>query len=385
MTKINNLESRRTILPVIAVLVGLAGVAALALTQAATFVIQSEAETGSVAGAAAVVDADGASSGRAVHFGSGPAVSQIYLGAAIEPGQLDNASFSGALKRYKFDSLTAENVMKFGRLEPNRNQFDWATSDKVVNFAQANGMRVRGHTLAWHVEVPGWVGGLSSADAESALRNHITQIMQRYRGKVVSWDVVNEALNDDGSVRNSVWSQKLGNDWIAKAFQMARQADSTAKLCYNDFSAESRDLDGNGGTGRAAKSDAVYNMVKDFKQRGVPIDCVGFQTHSAGQYPGTETALRENMTRLKDAGVTVEITELDVINIGDETAKANRYAVIGRACKAAGNCTGVTTWGLYDGHTWRGSSAGPLTLDTNFNAKPSYFALTSAIGHPAGN
>ncbi len=121
-------------------------------------------------------------------------------------------------------------------------------------------------------------------------------------------------------------------------------------------------------------------MVKDFKARGVPIDGVGFQTHSAGLYPGTETALRENMQRLKALGVNVEITELDTINIGDETGKANRYAAIGRACKSAGNCTGVTTWGLYDGHTWRGSAAAPLMLDTSFKAKPSYFSMTQALG-----
>jgi endo-1,4-beta-xylanase len=360
---------------------GIAGFLALHYSKAAVFSAAQEAESGAKTGNYADKTDPGASGGKGVVFGAAtPVAPPIYLGAALEPNQLDDPAFTGALKKYKFDSLTPENAMKFGPLEPNRGQFNWTGADKIVNYAQANGMRVRGHNLVWYVEVPGWVSGLSNADASAALENHIKTVVGRYKGKIAEWDVVNEALNDDGTLRDSVWKTKLGNDYIAQAFTWAHEADPAAKLYYNEYSAESRDLDGNGTTGRAAKSDAVLAMVKDFKSRGIPIDGVGLQTHSAGLYPGTGTDIKENIQRLAAAGVKSEITELDTINIGDETAKANRYGDIGKGCYDSGACTGVTTWGLYDGHTWLGTAAAPLMLDTNFNAKPSYTALTKAIG-----
>lgn len=300
----------------------------------------------------------------------------IYLGAAVEPGQLDDAKFVAALKKYKFDSLTPENAMKFGPIEPDQGKFNWAGADKIVNFAKANGMRVRGHTLNWYIEIPGWVNGLSNEQAKAAMKNHIQQVMGRYKGKIAEWDVVNEAFNDDGSLRDDAWKQKLGNDYIAMCFQWAHEADPSAKLFYNDYSMESFDA-ANGG--KAAKAQAVLDMVKDFKARGIPIDGVGFQTHSSGEYPGTGPAIKAMMQKLGQLGVQVEVTELDVKDHGDEASKAKRYGDIGAACAQAGNCTGVTTWGLYDGHTWL-PGQDPLMLDGAFNAKPSYAALTKAIG-----
>ncbi len=301
-----------------------------------------------------------------------PSTGTVRLGAAIEPDQLDNATFTNTLKTYKFDSLTPENAMKFGPLEPTQGQFNWDGADKIVNYAQANNMRVRGHTLVWHIEVPGWVDGLSNAEAETALKNHIQTVVTRYKGKVAQWDVVNEAFNDDGSLRDTVWKQKLGDDYIAKAFQWAHEADPNAELFYNDYGTEGiADRGGN----KKAKSDAVYNMVKDFKARGIPINGVGLQTHSAGDYPGTGTEIGANIKRLTEAGVKAEITELDVINIDDQ---AGRYAELGTACKQNG-CTGITTWGLYDGHTWL-SGQNPLMFDSNFQPKPAYTSLINTLG-----
>jgi endo-1,4-beta-xylanase len=301
---------------------------------------------------------------------------KIALGAAIEPGQLDDAAFVDALKKYKFDSLTPENAMKFGPIEPQRGQFNWAGADKIVNFAQANGMRVRGHTLNWYIEIPGWVNGLSNEEAKAALKNHIQTVVGRYKGKIAQWDVVNEAFNDDGTLRNDAWKQKVGDDYIALCFQWAHEADPAAKLFYNDYGMESFDT-ANGA--KSAKAQAVLDLVKDFKKRGIPIDGVGFQTHSSGEYPGTGPAIKDMMTKLGALGVKVEVTELDVKEHGDEAGKAQRYAAVGTACAQAGNCTGVTTWGLYDGHTWLPGSD-PLMLDKNYKAKPSYTALTKAIG-----
>lgn len=296
----------------------------------------------------------------------------IYLGAAVEPDQLDDQAFSDALKKYKFNSLVAENVMKFDRLEPSRGQFTWDGADKIVNYAQANGMRVRGHALVWgRNNVPGWFTSLSNAEAEAAVENHIKTIVGRYKGKIAQWDVVNEAYNDDGSLDGGAFKEKLGDDFIEKSFKWAHEADPNAVLFYNDYSAESI---GDDSGSKKAKSDAIFELAKKLKAQGLPVG-VGLQTHVQGPYPGSEQTIGANIKRLKDAGIAVEITELDVIDADDQAA---RYAELGRACKNNG-CTGVTTWGLYDGHSWRAGQA-PLLLDESFNAKPAYNALLEAIG-----
>lgn len=295
----------------------------------------------------------------------------IYLGAAIEPDQLDDAAFADALKKYKFNSLVAENVMKFDRLEPSKGQFTWGDADKIVNFAQENNMRVRGHALVWgRNNVPGWFTSLSNAEAEAAVENHIKTIVGRYKGKIAQWDVVNEAYNDDGSLDGGAFKEKLGDDFILKAFKWAHEADPNAVLFYNDYSAESI---GDDSGSKKAKSDAIFELAKKLKAEGLPVG-VGLQTHVQGPYPGNEQTIGANIKRLKDAGIAVEITELDVIDADDQAA---RYAELGRACKNNG-CTGVTTWGLYDGHSWRSGQA-PLLLDESFNAKPAYNALIEAI------
>jgi len=301
-----------------------------------------------------------------------PPPAGILFGAAVEPDYLDDDKYAQTLIDYKFDSLSPENAMKFAPLEGSRGQFNFGPADKIVNFAQEHNMRMRGHTLVWHIEVPGWVDGLSNAEAASALENHIKQVVGHYKGKVKQWDVVNEALEDDGSLRDTVWKQKLGDSYIEQAFKWAREADPNAQLCYNDFGMESAGTMSDGNN-LAPKSDAVLAMVKDFKARGIPIDCVGLQTHSFGDYPGRGADLLANMKRLGEAGVKVEITELD------SELGADRYAEIGKACKDSGYCTGMTTWGLQDSTSYRNDN--PLLFDSNLNPKPAYAALMDAIGH----
>lgn len=359
----------------------------LIATYAAGASYGSEPELATLSDPSMSISDPAASGGKAIQFkaaATGPdptAPSTILLGAAVEPNQLDDPAFTAALTQYKFDSLTAENAMKFGQIEPNRGQFNWEGADKIVNYAVANNMRVRGHTLVWHRDVPGWVNDLSSAEAATVLENHIKQVVTRYKGKIAQWDVVNEALDEDGSLRDTVWLQKLGEGYIAQAFRWANEADPTAELYYNEYGTESTDLDGDGSYSRAAKANAQYELMRNLLNEGVPIKGVGLQTHSAGYYPGRGADILTEMKRLGDLGLEIEITELDVINLGD-AEKVERYAELGRTCKDSGVCTGVTTWGLYDGHTWRGTEAAPLLLDTNFNAKPSYDALMTALGRP---
>ncbi len=325
-----------------------------------------------------------ASQSKAIQFGAAattpppttpPTTSgKLFLGVAIEPQQVDDANITAMLKQYKVTSLTAENAMKFMAIEPTQGQFNWADSDKIVNYAVANGMRVRGHNFVWYIEAPQWINSLTNDEVAAALKNHITQMMTRYKGKVQQWDVVNEAFNDDGTLRDIPWRQKLGDDYVAKAFQWAHEADPTAELYYNDYGVESSDT-ANGIV--TAKADAVYNMVKDFKARGIPIDGVGLQTHSSGLYPGTGVAIEANIKRLATLGVKTEITELDVRNNTDPVA---RYAEVGKACKDSGTCTGVTTWGVYDGEYYPSDGSNPLIFDTNFQPKPAYTSLTQAMG-----
>uniref|UniRef100_UPI000527B3F5 endo-1,4-beta-xylanase n=1 Tax=Streptomyces sp. NRRL F-525 TaxID=1463861 RepID=UPI000527B3F5 len=189
----------------------------------------------------------------------------------------------------------------------------------VYNWAVQNGKQVRGHTLAWHSQQPGWMQNLSGSALRQAMIDHINGVMAHYKGKIVQWDVVNEAFADGSSgARRDSNLQRSGNDWIEVAFRTARAADPSAKLCYNDYNTD----------GVNAKSNAVYNLVRDFKSRGVPIDCVGFQSHFNSASP-VPSDYRANLQRFADLGVDVQITELDIEGSG--TAQANSYSNVVRA------------------------------------------------------
>ncbi|MBD0423301.1 endo-1,4-beta-xylanase [Streptomyces sp. TRM S81-3] len=300
-------------------------------------------------------------------LGSAATAKGRYFGTAVAAGHLGESAYATTLNR-EFTSATPENEMKWDATEPNRNTFTFGAADQVVNHALGQGMTVRGHTLVWHSQLPSWVGGLGTADLRTAMNNHITRVMQHYKGKIHSWDVVNEAFQDGGSGarRSSPFQDKLGNGFIEEAFRTARAADPAAKLCYNDYNTD----------GVNAKSNAVYAMVKDFKSRGVPIDCVGFQSHfnSASPVPSDYQA---NLQRFADLGVDVQITELDIEGSG--TSQANSYANVVRACLAVSRCTGITVWGVTDKYSWR-SSGTPLLFDSNYNKKPAYDAVLSALG-----
>ncbi|MEV5430984.1 endo-1,4-beta-xylanase [Streptomyces sp. NPDC052701] len=304
-------------------------------------------------------------------LGSAAAGKGRYFGTAVAANHLGEAPYVSALNT-EFTSVTPENEMKWDAVERTRGTFTYGSADQIVNHALGRGMKVRGHTLVWHSQLPSWVAGLGTADLRSAMNNHITQVMQHWKGKIHSWDVVNEAFQDGGSGarRSSPFQDKLGNGFIEEAFRTARAADPAAKLCYNDYNTD----------GVNAKSNAVYNMVKDFKSRGVPIDCVGFQSHfnSASPVPSDYQA---NLQRFADLGVDVQITELDIEGSG--TAQANSYANVVRACLAVSRCTGITVWGITDKYSWRASGT-PLLLDSNYNKKPAYDAVLTALGGSPG-
>ena len=215
--------------------------------------------------AAVLVTAPGADAAAST-LGAAAAQSGRYFGTAIAAGRLGDSAYTTIAAR-EFTMVTPENEMKPDATEPSQNQFTFSAGDQVYNWAISHGAQVRGHTLAWHSQQPGWMQSMGGSALRSAMINHIQKVMAHYQGKLAYWDVVNEAFNEDGSRRSSNL-QSTGNDWIEVAFKTARAADPSTKLCYNDYNIDNWNY---------AKTQGVYNMVRDFKSRGVPIDCVGLQ------------------------------------------------------------------------------------------------------------
>ncbi|GHJ32762.1 beta-xylanase [Streptomyces hygroscopicus subsp. sporocinereus] len=304
-------------------------------------------------------------------LGGAAAAKGRYFGAAVAANHLGEGQYAATLDT-EFNAVTPENEMKWESVEGSRNSFNFGAADQIVSHAQGKSMKIRGHTLVWHSQLPGWVGGLGATDLRSAMNNHITKVMQHYQGKIYAWDVVNEAFQDGGSGarRSSPFQDKLGDGFIEEAFRTARAADPNAKLCYNDYNTD----------GQNAKSNAVYAMVKDFKARGVPIDCVGFQSHFNSQSP-VPGDYQQNLQRFADLGVDVQITELDIEGSG--SAQADSYRRVTQACLAVSRCTGITVWGIPDKYSWRASGT-PLLFDDNYGKKPAYDAVLAALGGSGG-
>ncbi len=299
-------------------------------------------------------------------LGAAAAQSGRYFGTAIAGGRLGDSAYTTIANR-EFNMITAENEMKQDATEPNQNQFNFSSGDRILNWAQSNGKRVRGHTLAWYSQQPGWMQALSGSALRNAMINHVTQVATHYKGKIYAWDVVNEAFADGGSGgRRDSNLQRTGNDWIEVAFKTARAADPGAKLCYNDYNTDNWN---------DAKTQGVYNMVKDFKARGVPIDCVGFQSHFNPQSP-VPSNYRTTLQNFADLGVDVQITELDIEGSG--SAQAQNYANVVNACLAVSRCTGITVWGVRDSDSWR-SSGTPLLFDGSGNKKAAYTSVLNAL------
>nr|2G3I_A Chain A, Xylanase [Streptomyces olivaceoviridis]2G3J_A Chain A, Xylanase [Streptomyces olivaceoviridis]2G4F_A Chain A, Hydrolase [Streptomyces olivaceoviridis]2G4F_B Chain B, Hydrolase [Streptomyces olivaceoviridis] len=296
-------------------------------------------------------------------LGAAAAQSGRYFGTAIASGKLGDSAYTTIASR-EFNMVTAENEMKIDATEPQRGQFNFSAGDRVYNWAVQNGKQVRGHTLAWHSAQPGWMQSLSGSTLRQAMIDHINGVMGHYKGKIAQWDVVNEAFSDDGSGgRRDSNLQRTGNDWIEVAFRTARAADPAAKLCYNDYNIENWTW---------AKTQGVYNMVRDFKQRGVPIDCVGFQSHfnSGSPYNSNFRTTLQNFAAL---GVDVAITELDI-----QGASSSTYAAVTNDCLAVSRCLGITVWGVRDTDSWASGDT-PLLFNGDGSKKAAYTAVLNAL------
>ncbi|WP_433788683.1 endo-1,4-beta-xylanase [Actinoplanes sp. CA-252034] len=313
-----------------------------------------------VAGFSAVMvtpDANAAAS----TLGAAAQQSGRYFGTAIAASRLGDATYSSIAGR-EFDMVTAENEMKPDATQPQRGQFTFGSGDQIYNWATQRGLKVRGHTLAWHAQQPGWMQSLSGSALRQAMIDHINGVMAHYRGKLAAWDVVNEAFAENGSRRSSNL-QSTGNDWIEVAFRTARAADPSVKLCYNDYNIENWTY---------AKTQGVYNMIRDFKSRGVPIDCVGLQTHFTGgsSLPGN---FQTTLSSFAALGVDVALTEVDVTN-----SSTSQYAGLTQACINVPRCIGITVWGVRDSDSWR-SNESPLLFDGGGNKKAAYNSVLNVL------
>lgn len=309
----------------------------------------------------------------------------IYVGAAAWARHLNNPPHRETMSR-EFNMFTPEHEAKFCMLSPARGLYDFSKFDELVEFAEENDMVIHGHTLIWHSCSPSWVenADFDRDEAIEVLREHIFTVVERYKGRIAYWDVVNEAF-DGARLRDTAWLRMIGEDYIELAFQFAHEADPDAILLYNDYSNE--DIN--------RKSNAIYAMAEDFVEREIPIHGIGMQSHfTLGQINNRSIAM--NIERIAELGLEVQLTEVDIRYEGETTEdilleQAADYYRLMETCLDSEACTAFIVWGVTDKLTWLRSTdffhnptVQPLLFDDDMEPKPSYFALLDLLATRAG-
>lgn len=326
----------------------------------------------------------------------------FYIGTALDENQIEESDPKvTAFIAKEFSAITAENIMKSMFVHPEKEKFNFETTDKYVAFGEKHNMFIHGHTLIWHSQLPKWFTQIKdSTEMNLALENHITTIVKKYKGRIDSWDVVNEAVNDNGTLRKSVFLNVLGEDFIAKSFQLAAAADPKVDLYYNDYSMTN-----------PAKRAGVIAMVKKIQEKGIKIDGIGMQGHWHLNSPKIEE-IEKSILEYSSLGIKVAITELDISvlpspygqqgadvnqrfennekmnpypkNLPDsiQVKLAQRYADIFKLfLKHKDKISRVTFWGVNDHQSWlnnfpiRGRTDYPLLFDTNLQPKKAYYSV----------
>jgi len=324
---------------------------------------------------------------------NGTRLAQAYspyfrIGAAVNRRTL--VSHAGLLQRH-FNSITAENEMKWASIQPTPGDFRFDAADRMVAFAEAHRMGVRGHTLVWHNQTPDWVFTGDRAQLLSRMQDHIQTVMGRYRGRVYSWDVVNEAVADGGDdlLRASRWLLGVGEDYIAEAFRMAHRVDPDAQLLYNDYNETT-----------PAKRDRIHRLVKDLRGQGVPVHGIGLQGHWRLNTPSAAD-IRATLELYASLGVRLQVTELDISlhDWNDRSAggpepdpdrlerQGQRYGeIFGIFREYRAVLDAVTLWGVADDATWldnfpvRARKDWPLLFDVHHGEKPAFRAVAAVDG-----
>ncbi|KAF2013621.1 glycoside hydrolase family 10 protein [Aaosphaeria arxii CBS 175.79] len=278
------------------------------------------------------------------------AAGKEYFGSATDNGELSDIPYlEGLSNTADFGSITPGNAMKWDTIEPSRGTFNFANGDTIVDLAEKNGQLLRCHTLVWHSQLPSWVsnGGFDNATLIDIMVNHITQEVTHYKGKCYHWDVVNEALNEDGTYRSSVFYDTIGPAYLPIAFAAAAAADPEAKLYFNDYNLEY------GG----AKFNAALEIVKLVQSYGAKIDGLGFQGHLIVGSTPSRSSQESNLNKVAALGVEAAFTELDIRTTTPATEaavaqQAKDYAATVGACAAVEKCVGVTIWDYTDKYSW---------------------------------
>lgn len=318
------------------------------------------------------------------------------MGVSVSPQALKTDEAGLILEQ--FNSITPENAMKMGPIHPEENRYNWRDADSIVAFAQRNGLKVRGHCLCWHNQTPRWLFKDSLGNTVSKevllqrLKEHITTVVSRYKGKIYAWDVVNEVISDkpDEYFRNSPWYQICGEDFVAKAFEYAHAADPDAILFYNDYNEIN-----------PGKREKIYKLVKGLKNAGVPVSAIGMQGHWAINEP-SESQLDSTIARFAELGLKIQVTELDISVYPKEhnarerrtedadtaftAEKENRQIEKYKMCfdlfrKYKNEISGVTFWNISDRHSWlddfpvRGRKDHPLLFDKDLKPKKAFWTV----------
>lgn len=373
--------------------------------------------TSGIVALAIVLSSCGAQSPNRSSTDDGRAGTQLYevfrdhflVGVAVNESQFRGRDEAGSeLAARHFNAVTAENVMKWEVIHPQPNHYDFTAADAFVAFAERNGQRVVGHTLVWHSQTPGWVfedenGNSISRDALiERMREHIHTVAGRYRGRVHGWDVVNEALDEDGSLRDSPWLRIMGEEFLKLAFEFAAEADPEAALYYNDYSLEN-----------APKRNGAVRLVRSLLDQGIRVDGIGTQGHYKMDWPTVEQ-IDSTIVAFADLGVDVMFTEVDIDVLPAATdylgadvalrvenraeidpytdglpddmqqALADRYREIFEILVGRSDLISrVTFWGVTDGDSWLngwpvpGRTSHPLLFDRNHEPKPAFDAVVS--------
>ena len=352
----------------------------------------------------------------AARLGAQPALKDVFekkflVGAALNPTQFcESNSLEAGLVKRQFNTITPENVLKWEKVHPEPGLFDFALADRYVEFGEKNCMFIIGHTLVWHSQTPAWVfqddqGKPATREVLLArMRDHILTVVGRYRGRIKGWDVVNEAVAEDGTLRQSPWLKIIGEDFLLKAYQFAHEADPEAELYYNDYSLENR-----------AKRKGALTLIKKLQAQGVRIAAVGIQGHYNLEWPSA-SKLDATISAFAKLGVKVNITELDLDvlphpgrNVAADVslnyksaAKLNPYRnglpesaqqeITERYAKLfaiflqhRNEISRVTFWGVTDGNSWlndwpvAGRTSYPLVFDRAGQPKPAFAAITALV------
>ena len=322
----------------------------------------------------------------------------IYLGAAITLDELEETEYARTVAR-EFNMVVPENHLKWAYIHPEKDRYDFSGVDRIVHFAMEHQMKIRGHTLLWHEAIPAWLaadGGngeeikasFSKGELEKVLEEHIKTVVARYRGKIQYWDVVNEVFESSShskELRKTFWLTVLGEEYIEKAFTWAREADGEARLFINEFRIERKN----------PKSDALYEMIKSLRKKGIPVDGVGFQLHLDLEENPDFQGIETNIRRFIELGLEVQFTEVDVGIRGEVTnEKLERQAEIYKGLLEIAakypQVTAFVTWGVTDRYSWLPGFGAEvlkskipygsgLLFDAHYKEKPAYYAIIKIL------